>query len=282
MLARANCLGRRETITLTTENWIDIVGHTATWVSVLIVYFTLREMSVQRKQSYKPHIIILRRYFFGYNKKYGEYFIPDLWSGSQLRKEQISQIERSEVYLEAINVGLGAAKEIDLEWKFDHNKTIKEINGIYSSKSIPISLDLSMSGLLTLNIKDTYTSMLMLSNNLKDSHDYLSPVSIDKEKLRIKIPWAIQIIMSLWVHALLSLSQEEISSHDWNKKEFELIIKYKDIGEVIHTTLFKVAMNLIVLQRALEEGIEAFSFEMEPTKVSKNQFQQIAFGLYKQ
>ncbi len=42
---------------LTFDQTISILGQFATWVTLIIIYLTLREMKSQRKASYKPELI---------------------------------------------------------------------------------------------------------------------------------------------------------------------------------------------------------------------------------
>ena len=61
---------------------ISIVGIIGTWITIVLVYNTLREMRNQRKASQKPELIIPNVSIFGYADD-NEIFIASNWSNKE-------------------------------------------------------------------------------------------------------------------------------------------------------------------------------------------------------
>lgn len=104
------------------ENKISIIGHVLTVISLVLVFFTLLEMQIQRNRAYMPQIAA---------ESQGE-IIMDWKSKSDFLylndKESESQVY-DDITLDIYNIGAGAAKNIQFEWDDSNIKNIiKNIN----------------------------------------------------------------------------------------------------------------------------------------------------------
>src|SRR5687768_4300953 len=103
---------------------LTIIGQIATWVTIALVYFTLREMRNQRRAAQKPELIIPKVPIYGYAVD-NEIFIASKWSNRELKNDSIVVEERPQAII--YNIGAGAAKEINIKWDFDLSGAIKSI-----------------------------------------------------------------------------------------------------------------------------------------------------------
>ena len=68
---------------------IAIIGQIATWLTIILVYFTLVEMRNQRKVSQKADLIIPKSLIYGYSYVFSDenftmFAIPRSWSDKQI------------------------------------------------------------------------------------------------------------------------------------------------------------------------------------------------------
>ena len=88
---------------------------------ILVMYLTLREVSRQRKEAYRPRLFVGKQpYFVQKNPNGTPCFLKS--DGKKLHDLHAKPYE-----LELANIGLGAAHMIRLSWKYDKAKIIKEM-----------------------------------------------------------------------------------------------------------------------------------------------------------
>ena len=259
------------------QEWISIASSIATLCTVVILFFTLREMSKQRKESYKPYITILRRNFYGYYKKFGSLYIPTIWSESELRKEEVANIVMPNATFLAVNIGLGPAKEIEIEWELDFVEIIENIKKINDKNSVPLKLTLSDSGWLTLENDSAPFLSVNMNAGLKSPYEFLTPVSLNKENMSIRTAPGFHILVSLWMHAYLySFDKDENTTLE--PINFKLIIKFKDVADNIHIVTFNGDIHINIMYTNFDEGNQAFFIQFEFSKDESNKQQFLSFG----
>ena len=97
------------TVTTTTTSYVDfwtILSGLGTFVAAMIALFTLRKMDQQRKDSFKPKLIILplRKSIHNYNK-------ANEFDGSNITGENYAIIQ-----FEIVNIGKGPAEDINIAY----------------------------------------------------------------------------------------------------------------------------------------------------------------------
>ena len=65
---------------MTLDQLIAIIGQVATWITVLFVLLTLREMERQRRESYKPELVVSRERLSLFGNQKGKVTLPIVWS----------------------------------------------------------------------------------------------------------------------------------------------------------------------------------------------------------
>jgi len=118
---------------------ILIISQIATWITILLVYFTLREMRNQRKASQKPDLVFPKIKVYGYVyglKDRKDLLIPRHWSNDE--DFQIDQSWGEQASIKLYNVGFGVAKNIELKWTVEPDKTMQQIKDYCYQNSIPI------------------------------------------------------------------------------------------------------------------------------------------------
>lgn len=227
----------------------ELISLNLTLGSLLVIYFTLFELKKQREAIYKPDIVLKSSgRFFIYNEK-DCYFAnsPSLWVDEETTKAKIfsknNSLEeyerlkmpdqeifkelsknpnRNEIGIPLFNIGKGAAKNIDIKWKFDLDEYFEEKK--------------------TKNLKKfDFTGTFVASKNIsEDSYfsrkiDYITPSitgSLDENIEKVYIPYDFQLLFNKYI----ILEKKEDSNISSNI--LKLNISYDDLANQRHFKKF--------------------------------------------
>ena len=258
---------------MTLDQFLVIIGHVATWTTVYIVFLTLKEMSIQRKASYKPELIVTKKHVFGYYTQFGELMLPTKWSENKLeQKELLSEDIDIDYNLTIFNIGMGTAIDIELKWDFNISGTIKFIKDYCYKYSLPVIVDIDENNFLNFKIKK-FRCSINLKNDLKYTYDYLLPTSVSSKGLEIPIPYSIRILISMWVYLINLelekeknfLKKENLLSDEWPLPSLSL--NYRDIGKVEHKKRIVSKISVFSIASGnFEKGDEGFSGQIKLDK----------------
>jgi hypothetical protein len=88
---------------------------------VLVTYLTLREVSRQRKEAYRPRLFVGKQsYFLQKNPNGTPCFLKN-------DSRTLHDLHAKPYELELANIGLGAAHTIRVSWKYDKTRIIREM-----------------------------------------------------------------------------------------------------------------------------------------------------------
>ncbi len=89
---------------------------------ILLVYLTLREVSRQRRETYRPRLFVGKQLYSVQKNPNGT---PCFLKNDN---KKLHDLHAKPYELELANIGLGAAHAIRLSWKYDKAKIIKELS----------------------------------------------------------------------------------------------------------------------------------------------------------
>jgi hypothetical protein len=244
-------------IDMTIEQLISAVGQIATWVTVILVFFTLIEMEKQRKASQKPELIIPNISLFGYSESRDDIFIVSSWSDKKLKDDEVILEKRP--YITIYNIGAGAAKEISIKWRFDIEETMKLVQDYCYRNSIPIIVS-KQSDFLHIETKGRGTH-INIKASLEDEHAYLMPASVTSQGLTSALPWAFLELTSILIFINIDQTQRnsgnkvvfpvEESSFEIPSMQCEL--SYVDIGGGRYTKKLEVPFHTVMMRYPSKE-----------------------------
>ena len=244
---------------------LTIIGQIATWVTIVLVYFTLREMRNQRRAAQKPELIIPNVSIYGYAAD-NEIFIASNWSNKELKNDGVVVEERPQVTI--YNIGAGAAKEINIKWDFDLSGAIKSIQDYCYRNSIPVVVSTQNDGLIVehkgnkswMNIK-AYSSI---------EHAYLMPAWVTSLGLKSGLPVTFLQLISI----LIFLDNHQRQKNPSDKSFFPLVeesrfkipplfceLSYEDISGERYAKKFDVTFQPYVIM-----GIPSKEVELSKTE----------------
>src|SRR5208337_2412785 len=88
---------------------------------ILVTYLTLREISLQRKEAYRPRLFVGKQACFLQKNPNGTpCFLKN-------ENKKLNDLHAKPYELELANIGLGAAHSIRLSWKYDKAKINKDL-----------------------------------------------------------------------------------------------------------------------------------------------------------
>jgi len=247
---------------------VTIIGQLATLITIVLVYFTLVEMRNQRKASQKPDLLIPKASIYGYVNIYKgkQVFVADAWSDNKDIKDGEGHVW-SETPIKIYNVGFGVAKNIELVWKVNYDKTLQQIKDYCYQNSVPIILQ--MEGDIVRFQADAPFSL----SPQTFKHEFLMPASITSDGLATYVPPAVRELISILIY--LQSDYRDRNLNNFSQLEIEIPsmdieLKYNDLENSHYTKWFNVEF--------LVNGYSVYgSGEPSPSLYGLNQFFSGAF-----
>ncbi len=256
---------------------ISIIGQIGVWITIFLVFLTLKEMEKQRRASYKPVIVIPRFGLQAEGKEEGDIIVfDDLCRGGVFDEEQKSYIssELAEKYkfgkfdhVVLYNLGTGAAKDIAIEWRleFEIPEIVASIKEFCYKNSIPLIVELDK-GNLNLHKKFRPEDSYIVSCSIepgKEDIDYLLPQSVESSGLRLTFPIIYQQLISL-----LAMTYQN-KNPEWLVPNLPIILEihYQDIGEKHYKSQHRLRIARHFTATNTDTNITTFECLVEATQI---------------
>jgi len=225
-----------------------LASTTGTWVTVGIIFFTLREMAKQRKASYQPVIVPKQQNVNGVKNPLVSVDFPTLWS--EKHPDEIGKEEINFTYcLRLFNLGNGAAKNIRVKWDFDISKSITEINELCKQTSQDIKVVVDKSHFMMISGNQAPLSATSINLDKEGNYDHLLPANIENTGLNVPLPAAFIDLVSLRIHLIYQGKQ----IIDYQPKII-LSLKYQDIAGINYSAKFLLKLKIVSVGGPSEKG----------------------------
>lgn len=212
---------------------ISAVGSVGAFIAGVVALFTLKELKKQRESSYKPALMLLRKSHKVVMKSLGPVKLGYHWG------EASSPNVIPQETIPLINLGYGAAKNITLDWKFEHEKLLEDANKLahtthqeYFLKVDKQTLSAVSKGMILLNI---------IANNEQQQVDFLLPNTTNKGVLSVEIPSLYTVLtscyLSLCVHA-------KLKPEDIKLPMLSLVIEFQDVASKKYNKEFRFECDI--------------------------------------
>jgi len=243
---------------------VSIIGQIGAWITIILVFLTLKEMEKQRRESYKPVVVIPRFGLQAEGKVKGDVTVfDDLYRGGVFDEEQQSyrgeeSAKRGDFgkldHVVLYNLGAGAAKDIEIEWKleFELSDAINNIKEFCYKNSIPLILEIDKENLNVCEKFEPDNSFIVSCSILpgKEQIDYLLPQSVEPSGIRLTLPIIYQKLISL-----LATTYDN-QNPEWSVLDLPITlnIRYRDIGNKLHRNQYRlrIAHHFIVTHAETE------------------------------
>jgi len=230
------------------------------FMSAIAAFLAVKQNTKQREASYRPELAITRTTFTAAKNPLSKSTFADFWveNNDASGLEEINLL--SSLSLPLRNVGLGAAKEVNLKWSFPIEELVSIINEKAQKTLIAAYFEYE-NEVLSLKSEQLSAATSMWGNQKQASVDYVLPASTDKEGVYIHVPLAYMELVSALLY--FSAKQNNHSSFP-DIPELKLELDYFDIGGDWHQSFFKVELNVV----AIHGDGEGFRGYMQSTKTA--------------
>jgi hypothetical protein len=255
---------------VTLDQIIAVVGHTATWLTLIVVLLTLREMNTQRRHSYKPQLVPLQDSVHAFWKITSSSQFPNYWSTAPKSPEQVKSQTPPHAAVRVVNLGVGAASSVTAKWQLQIDKLLGEIKDYCYAHSIPVVVDINERGWLS--IKAPGGTATSLNNDLVCEQDYLLPVPTSPDGWALPFPFALRQLTSLLIYLVASAAdQNQVPESFRGAPPFTLDLAYRDLAGDTYTKTFSGKLRLHMWSASVpDEGSEAFFGRWEWEEIDRH------------
>ncbi len=249
-----------------TLDLINLITSGATFATVLISYFTLREMNRQRKATYKPDLIMVDSQHSLYFNKYDETGHFEF----KYYNHDGNDIGFKKPYAEVVNLGFGVAKSVEYECSFDQNKAAKIIKSLDKNKKFNLSESDDLFCLFNLSGKDLgefTNSYLPISSG---RFNFIHTFEHESGKNLIDILEGYFNLLTVYLF-LVPDEYDFTIAEIQHFPPLEISIKYEDLGGDKYTKRFKgtpYCKDYNFLQRITKPGASA-TYEIKYDQVKE-------------
>ena len=131
---------------MTLDQGIAIAASLAAAASAFATFLTVRQMTKQRAASYRPDLMFSSKSFSVTSSDSDESSPPTVWRAGKKSGEMEPPHDFS---LELLNVGLGVAKHVRIDWDFSIEQAISQLNALAQKALTGAYIELSQ-GIVTI------------------------------------------------------------------------------------------------------------------------------------
>jgi hypothetical protein len=225
---------------MTIDQIVALAASIGACVSALAAFLAVREMSSQRQMTYRPELVPSRTPFVASSHRFGKSFLPDQWLARSLRDDNSNTAPEATIKIN--NVGLGAAKHVQLSWHFDISAAIEQTNNL-AQKTLSAAYFELKGDALVVKAEAGQGSTSLWGNQQAQSFDYILPATANQLPADARIPHAFCQIVAALIH--FSYKGDTHTSIELPK--LNLVISYLDIAGQQHRAKFTFSVEPIVI-----------------------------------
>lgn len=225
---------------MTIDQIIALSASVGAFLAAIATFLTVRQMIQQREASYRPELIISRTFFEGSKDPITKGELPTHWVRKPIADGEHDSLPVFSVPL--INLGLGAAKNLAVQWSFPIEEMIKQVNDLAQRTLTPAYFDLK-DGAMSIKSESLGSGTSMWKNQQQDSLDYVLPVAVSNVFCQLRLPLAFIQLSAAYLY---------LAAKDKDRKSIPDIppirahLEYFDIGDKQHSADFDISIQIIM------------------------------------
>ncbi|MCK9311921.1 MAG: hypothetical protein M0P26_06560 [Bacteroidales bacterium] len=239
---------------------IDIIVALCTVLTLVIIYFTLREMKTQRLKIYEPHIFPVNSEFFILSMN--RLFENNMHLGVAIDEKNIAESSNDNPYIKLINVGQGIAKDIliNISYGINYHLYFEFLKTELTKFDSQINVNISDSSCWIEKRNDEeleFACNFPFELNNEKRIDYLLPVKDSNEFLKILLPTSIVSVISFTVFVFQTKFNErpsELFDKLINDLDITIDVKYKDNLNKVYSENFKIVLGMPTIKYDNKSG----------------------------
>ena len=218
---------------MTIDQYFAFVASAASLVTAIAALLTVLMMARQLRAAYRPELALSQSEIRSTNVN--DEILPRLWIVSPESNADYIPSSMYDLHIEVRNIGLGTAHDVRIKWSFPIEKVVKEVNDIGEIGRV-ISYN-SASERLHVRLDDRLVQSVWSKSQCIRSIDYIMPASIETTPTTLMVPPAYQSVTSAMVYCCGKIKEMQKTP---NLPSLKLEIRYKDIGQRVHSVSFDV------------------------------------------
>ena len=226
---------------------ISLVTSIAACLSAVAAFLVVRQNYKQRTASYRPDFVLVRTPIQSkiFETPGG---IPH-WSN-----DGTNDAANKPFSIPLVNVGLGAAREIKVIWKFPIHEFVSSVNRLAQASLTPVYFEYE-NNVLSFKKSDNRWAVLWHS----ESHiDFVLPTSTDQTNTDLMVPLVyISLVSYFYQFAISGNDNEHRKIGVTNIPDIPPLkcrIEYRDIGEVQHSVDLLIYTEAAIISDGSFEG----------------------------
>lgn len=228
-------------VSISLTDIIALAASAAACLSAIAALVAVRQNHKQRVASYEPHLVLVDR-------------ILTLRAFPQLPKQAFCEEDEDEVTVQIVNLGLGAARDLTVNWKFPGKQMISSVNRTAQRLQSPVQCKY-LHRFLMLEGKHSSSSVLMYP--AESRVNFLLPVSVGEAfPVNLRIPMSYMTLVSGHYHFALRRD----SGHVSDPPKLECCIQYDDINGRTRN------LNLIISIEPFDISMDLFRCTLQSTR----------------
>lgn len=243
-------LGRA--ITLSGSDYIALFSGIGTFLAAIATFLTVREVSKQRKTSYRPEIVVPRITFEGSADPRTGNKLPSVWNtipqggdGAILAKVPL------------INIGLGAAKNVSISWNFPVEETARVLAAMLNRIN-PDDMVTFRNGILSVKSASLGRFSTFWKNEQTARIDYVLPASTQSKPANVDIPHTYN-----WLVSSLILTAAQSKAVEFPRiAPLQISADYYDVADERRAAVYELELEVI----AVLDGGATFHAYLEPKR----------------
>jgi hypothetical protein len=246
---------------MTIDQIIALSASVGAFMSATAAFLAVRQNMKQRQESYRPEIAIKSIGFEGTVNPLLGGALPTYWINQENKGKELNYIDSLSVPMR--NVGLGAAKEININWSFSIEDLVTKINDLAQRSLIPAFFEYK-NEVLSLNSETLGTGISNWSNQKNTAIDYILPAPVDDTPTTLYLPQAFKLLISALIYLSFNFNNKNDEKHSKipNLPNLKLDLEYFDIGGVKHKATFDISITIM----SVTGNVESFQGLLKSTK----------------
>tara|TARA_R110000796_G_scaffold14011_9_gene45315 strand:- start:94225 stop:94983 length:759 start_codon:yes stop_codon:yes gene_type:complete len=222
----------------------------------MATFLTVRQIAKQREASYRPELVFATAVYEAWSAQNNIHWKCSSLS-SESKRENFARIT-------FINIGLGAAKEVAIEWDFDIQKAVTLVNSA-AQKALAEGYVENETGSVHFNSKNGGNASHIWTNQKNRNLDYILSNSEGLREKSLELPSAyLSLYASYCAHSMIPKVQ--------SLEEFPALnsmVTYKDIAEKVYSSAFTLKPELAMFAHGNEKTDPYLHFSLSPEKLHR-------------
>ena len=220
---------------MSVQEVISVLASLGSLITALVALWAIRSIRHQRSRQYRPDLFIDT-----YDAHvFGSLLDRELPLRFQRHGHKVNERRNVWLPLKVQNIGLGAAKDIRLLWKFDYTAAIKELRQIappgFTFTAEPDKITIH-------NTRDDYYDILFLDELKEQQLNYILPTQHTERQKDAALPRtaiSLYLYYLMFHHNLYQKTGRKVYTEDFRVlPRLQLMVSYRDIADKLYRKSF--------------------------------------------